>query len=232
MGARRKVVLTDAQSKVVADNRFLAIRYVTDHIKIRGGVDVNDRDDMIQEAMIALAMAVVTHDPSKGALSTHAYNWIFRMLTRHAHGRHIVRTPEHTWTRGGSKETRSAAESTRSALVRRVSPDDSTGSIDAGSSINADDLAAWIRRQIEIMDDDCRVVLTRRLNGDTIASISRDVRLRRDTVSLIEKQAYARILDAAVSHGILDPAVARRPVRPVPMLLAEVAAGALPGDRP
>lgn len=226
MGARREVVLTEDQKQMVEDNRFLAVKYVTDHIKIRGNVDVNDRDDMIQEMMIAIARAVVTYDPSRGALSTHAYNWMGKLMIRYTHGRHIVRTPEHTWTRGGTEWTRSAAESARSARVRSVSPDDSIESPDVGSDLNADDLAAWVRGEIERLDDDDRIVLTRRLGCDTFESIARDVRLRRNTVSRIEKQACKRIFDAAVSRGILDPAAANRPVRPVPMLLASVASGA------
>lgn len=196
--------LTEQQMRTVEDNRFLAIKYVADHLRIHGCADASEHDDLIQEAMIALARAVVSYDPSKGALSTHSHYQMFSAVTRHAHRRHIIYTPEHTWCVGGRDDARRLAVAARSMQSRQLTPRMAIRSTTPADEAAAAEQSEWLRREIESMDEQMRMVLTMRLDGATFQTIADDMGMQRERVSLIEKRAVGLLRASAVHRGFLD----------------------------
>lgn len=92
MGGLALTPLTDDERETVAANLGLAGAFVG-----RFKLNHHDHDDTFQDAAVGLMRAARTHDPDKGALSTHASFWMRSATVKGSQKRTTIRLPAHVW---------------------------------------------------------------------------------------------------------------------------------------
>lgn len=75
--------LTAQQQQLVADNQGLAISLVTQYVRQYPKLEYL-REDLIQEALLGLAMAAEKFQEAKGKFSTYAYFWMKAQVREYA----------------------------------------------------------------------------------------------------------------------------------------------------
>lgn len=172
----------------------------------RGGIEL---DDLLQAGRIGLMRAAETHDPSKGAFSTHAVHWIRSYVGRFvADTARTVRVPvyfQQKATRAGRPLQRE-----RSLDAPVVANDNGAPTwlemlaYDGGpysapdSTVDRDRLLA----AVDALPPRERKVLLQRFWGDhTLAEVGAELDLSRERVRQIEAQALVALRPALVGAG-------------------------------
>jgi RNA polymerase sigma factor (sigma-70 family) len=163
-------------------------------------------EDLVQEALIAMTKGLATFDPSKGAFSTHIYNWIRgAVLSTIDRGTAAISYPK-----GLANMERDLAkgrdvpmtEATAVAIKTRWRPAFNLDTVRmvASPGLPVDDVLGMAQEHAQIRaavaqlgGKDRAVVVGRFIEGKTLQEVGDSLNMSREGARLIERRALARL---------------------------------------
>lgn len=202
-GVKSSHVLTDEQRSMVEKNWPLARAYAN-----RTKPHHPHFDDIVSEATRGIAKATESYDPKISKFSTYATYWMWSYVKTYLDRTDSIPVPRRLKHGGKLKQADRdgcGRDAARTMGLKREDPE-ALGEVCSRSSpspldamIEHEDLV-WLDNQIDAMDERSRVVVRRRLEGDSLSAIGRDLGLTKQRVQQIEKQAIEAIREAAAKR--------------------------------
>lgn len=176
--------LTETQQSLVESNTALvgwAVKRLTPAGWHRG---ILDNDDLASAGMLGLIRAAQTHDPAKGAFTTHAsYHIRCQILTEMKNRQDHIRIPL-------SVDPAERSRLAEALMTVPISGDTQIAAPEWGESHRMDDTRDEVERILARLPRRQADILRERMAGKTLSEIGKALGVTRERVRQIEAMAY------------------------------------------